>query len=100
MDRWDLLYSFADRHPLAAAVLAFVALAFAVIVLVILWLAQHPKMSEEEARANPRFFAAVLLSKKLGPVLVGIAKPLAGLVFGAAASALVEEHFSTPRSKP
>lgn len=100
MDRWDLLYAFADRHPFAAAVVALVVLILVVIVLAIMWLAQYPKMSEEEARANPRFFAAVVLSKKLGPVLVGIAKPAAGLIFGSAAAALVEEHFSTPRSKP
>lgn len=100
MDRWELLYSFADKHPIAAAVLALVTLALVVIVLIVLWLAQYPKMSEEEARANPRFFAAVVLSKKLGPVVVGIAKPAAGLFFGAAAASLVEEHFSAPRSKP
>lgn len=100
MDRWDLIYTFADRHPVAATIVTLVALILVVLALAIMWLAQYPKMSKEDARANPRFFAAVVLSKKLGPVLVGIAKPAAGLIFGAAASALVEEHFSTPRSKP
>lgn len=94
-----LAFSFADRHPLAAVLISLVALVLVVIALIILWLAQLPKMSEEEARARPRFFAAVVVAKKLAPVVVGLAKPLAGLLSGSAAAALVDEYFS-PRSKP
>lgn len=85
-----------DRHPLLAGFVLFLGLVVVFVVLggalAIVALAQV-RLTEEEARANPRYFALVGLCKTIGPTIVGAGKWAAGVAGTLAAQALVNHTF-------
>lgn len=87
-----------DRHPVMAFLTLVLAVILALLSVAIIAIANMELPSEEQAKRNPRWLSVVLFCKQVGPILVKVTKPLAGIFFTAASKAVLDAFLATNAS--